>query len=138
MIDRIQIDAHCPIEEMARICFVNKELKPRQEDSELSLWIYSREGENIPHMHVRRKGAPKKEPEVCIRFYEATYFAHGSKIGKLKKEECEWVDSMLRQKFSSKLTYWELAISEWNATNVIHDDKLLPEDLKQPDYTKLK
>lgn len=133
MSERIQIEAHCPIEEMAKIFNMNKELKPRQK-SERELWVYTNEGEGEPHMHIRRTG----KSDVCVKFYSAEYFLHGSKTDKLNSSEKEWLNDMLKLKLSSKLTYWEFAINAWNAANVIHEDKLIPEDLKQPDYTKLK
>ena len=44
---------------------------------------------------------------------------------------------MMREKISSDMTYYKFSIITWNATNVPDENKWIPDNLKQPDYTKL-
>lgn len=133
MTDRVQIDAHCPVEEMSKIGYLNKELDPEQEGP-ISVWIYSREGAYIPHLHIKRKGVKN---DVCVKFTESEYFIHGNKTGTLSGNECKWLDSILREIAYEDTTYWKHAIAVWNLTNAGKRENRLPMDLKQPDYTKL-
>lgn len=132
MTDRIMIDAKYPLYEMAKVFYINRQLKPKQE-SVLSLWVYTNEGESVPHLHVRRTG----EKDACIKFYKAEYFIHGDNTGTLTTDECEWLDDMLKLKMSSGRTFWEYAIDSWNTANAKRDKTEIPYNLKQPDYTKL-
>lgn len=117
------------LEEMARIGFINKENKPRQE-SGLEVFVYTNDGGSIPHFHIKIQG----EQDACVRFDSAKYFSHGSKTSKISSKSAKQLDSMLRSVRRGDETYWEFAIDMWNTNNSKME---IPYDLIQPDYTKL-
>lgn len=119
---------------MARIGFI-----PPGSSKTVEVYVNTDDPGKTPHFHVRKYGKGHKfEWEVCIKFTSAEYFSHGAYKGKLpNKRLAKELDSMLRtvdKKSRFGLTYWELAIDEWNRNN---SDIQLPEDLEQPNYNLL-
>lgn len=90
-----------------------------------------------PHFHVRARNAAW---EICVRYDASKYWYPPYKKGMKLKDKTIFtqIDRMLRAEIpgcNSRLgTYWEWAILAWNTQN---ETMQIPEDLKQPDYTKL-
>ncbi len=118
------------IYEMAKICTLD--------DSSIEIFVNSDDGGKIPHFHVWKKlGGRRHEWEVCIKFESAEYFTHGKYKGTVPTKIAKEIDKTLRQKDTKDKygrTNWDIAIEEWNRNN---SDVTLPDDLVQPDYTKL-
>lgn len=114
---------------MSRIGYLNKEGNPKQK-SKFELYIYTDDAGKIPHMHIHIDG----EHDACIMFDKAEYFIYGKNNNTVDINTAKMIDKLLRQPFNSKITYWEYAIPMWNGNNSTME---LPEDLEQPDYTKL-
>lgn len=117
------------IEAISKIGFLNKETDPKAK-SNLELWIYSNDPGQIPHMHVHIEG----ERDACIRFDSAEYFVHGFNDNKVSSKVAGWIDSLLRKPYKYGIDYWQHAKDLWNENN---SDVEIPEDMEQPDYTKL-
>lgn len=118
------------LDEMARVGYVNKNLNPK-EKSNIQIVIYTDDGGKIPHFHVKVQGSS----DACIRFKSAEYFCHGKHDGVVSTVTAKQIDSLLRMKYkNTEMTYWQYAVNLWNDNN---SDEEIPEDLVQPDYTKL-
>lgn len=101
---------------------------------EVLVFVNPKEGENIPHFHVMRKG----KLHCCICIFEPLYFNHGTKTDKLSSVERKQLDSWLRKPFSkySNNTRWEEIISAWIMLN--NPTKRFPKGKPiQPDYRLL-
>lgn len=121
--------------EMARIGWV-----PYNEPNSIEVYVHTNDAGNIPHFHVRKYSKHGKfEWETYIKYEVAEYFKHGKYKDNLPdKKTAKELDKMLRQidpKSRHRLTFWEVAIDEWNRNN---SDKELPLDLEQPNYCTLK
>ena len=119
---------------MARVGWV-----PCNEPKCIEVYIHTNDSGKTPHFHVRKYSSHNQfEWEVCIAFTEAKYFKHGKYTDELPdKGIAKDLDKMLRtvdKKSKYGMTYWDIALEEWNRNN---SDVELPLDLEQPDYTKL-
>ena len=119
---------------MARLWWV-----PPNVPKGIEVYVHTDDFGRFPHFHVRKYGSNNTfEWETCIRYGSAEYFVHGHYDGKLPNSNiAKRLDCMLRTINPKRrgITYWETAIDDWNANNSTIQ---LPQDLEQPDYTKLK
>ena len=74
--------------------------------------------------------------ETCLCIYEAKYFIHVNKNGKLNKKQLEAVDDFLRHNyFDLNISNWEMICATWDNSNGVHTQY---KGMKQPDYSKTK
>ena len=120
--------------EMARIGFI-----PLGDSKGVEVYVHTDDPGKIPHFHLRKKGSGRGgyEFDICVKFEKAEYFTHGKHKGKIDKKMAKALNDMLKSKdkYEKDMTYWKLAIIEWNRNN---SDAELSLELEQPDYTKLK
>lgn len=103
--------------------------------------IYGKEG-IIPHFHILSKSRSKVKGNksnfnCCICLYEPLYFNHGTKQDKLDKKSKEKLNSWLSEPVdqNTSTTNWEMLCYIWKfAGNPMIN---VPNNPKQPDYTKL-
>lgn len=112
--------------EMARIGFTNDGFE---------VYVNTDDGGNIPHFHYRTKSTWKFHS--CIKIEKSEYFEHEGKEGKLnssqRKELIKFLQSI--DKHDKTKTNWQTLINEWNRNN---SNKQVDENLKMPDYNKLR
>lgn len=95
----------------------------------MRVFVYTREGENIPHFHIIRKGVK----DCCLKIKECDWFIHGKNNNKITKKELELLHEWL---IKDDKKYWKKIISEWNKGK---DEKMkIPNDTDIPEYSKLK
>ena len=132
---KLYIDELDMILEMARIGWI-----PVGNKKGIEVYVHTNDGGNTPHFHVRKYGSNGNfDWECCIMYEKPEYFKHGRYTDELPDRKiAKELDKMLRtvdKKSRNKLTFWEIAIDEWNRNN---SNAELDLDLKQPDYTKIK
>lgn len=103
--------------------------------NEKEIIVYTREGGNIPHVHILD---PQDETfECCVRLDKAEYFHHGNKQDVLnakdRKEFVECMNEVVKTRIG-ELTNWEMAVIIWNKGN---PQAQIPNDAEIPDYLKL-
>ena len=121
--------------EMARVGFV-----PVGTTKTIEVYVHTDDPGKTPHFHVRKYGKNNQfEWETCIQYEKAEYFLHGKYKDKLPNQKItKELDKMMRTKKSGDKygrTYFDYAVEMWNDNN---SDVILPDDIIQPDYTKLK
>lgn len=101
------------------------------EVGECRICVYSNEG-TIPHFHI----IDKNNFECCICIYEAKYFNHGNKQGKLNSKQRKLLNTWMSQPSSvdKSVTNWQVINIAWRIGN---DDKYVPKNPKQPNYTDM-
>lgn len=125
MIKTIDMFAHEPLEEMARIGNVGN----------YEICIFTRDNGSIPHFHMWQIG-DKEKFNTCICITEAKYFKHGSKQSTLNASMRKALDTFLRSNHHMmKVTNYEYIVAAWNDNNP--DGVQISEGIEQPDYTKL-
>lgn len=96
------------------------------------VFIWVKEGENIPHLHITGKGI-----DTAIHIYSNYYFLHGPHTSWLTNKQCEDLNKWFKKKNKrgryKDYTNWEAADLIWrkNFPNPIEFCE------EQPDYTKL-
>lgn len=122
------------------VCYVEdiveEELVTGTSKFSLKISVESNEGSGIPHFHVMKGSITK----ACLKFTDAEYFIHPEHPGTLEKRELSQVDKALRKVDPASDygdTYFTTALKMWNRFRRYDSvNSMLPEDLKQPDYTK--
>lgn len=102
--------------------------------------VFTNDPGKIPHFHYRDSTTHGNEFHSCIRLDKPEYFTHEGKIDKLnskqRKELVKFLkDKAMKGKYFSG-TNWNYLIAMWNNEN--NSDVQLDEDIKMPDYSRLK
>lgn len=97
------------------------------------VFIWKREGSNIPHIHIKNKNI-----DTCVCIYKPYYFLHGqSHIDIMNNDQCKefnnWMKMQNKRSRYKGFTNWEVACILWKNTF----PSLIEEVNVQPDYTKL-
>lgn len=104
----------------------------------IDIMVFENEGP-IPHCHF--KDNQKDSPGGCIRLDKPEYFEHGAYIDKFNsKERKEFINFMnspvrTKYKFLPYTTNYQALCVLWNMNNEQYEIK---DDIKMPDYSKLK
>ena len=103
-----------------------------------SVMIYGCE-EPIPHFNIENK---EKEIFSCVKILENSYFKHNKYNDTLDNKTVKKLVQFLNEphKFFGKHGYnnWQIIYVYWNDNNPDFQIKENIEDLKMPDYSKLK
>lgn len=103
-----------------------------------SVMIYGCE-EPIPHFHIENK---EKEIFSCVKILENSYFKHNKYNDTLDNKTVKKLVQFLNEphKFFGKHGYnnWQIIYVYWNDNNPDFQIKENIENLKMPDYSKLK
>ena len=103
------------------------------------IFVNTNDGGKIPHFHFR-DGKEWDKFHTCIKITEPSYFHHEGKTDVLnsyqKKELQKFMTSKVSlPKYKDKfVNNWELVCFLWDMNN---SDVSIPDDISQPDYTKL-
>lgn len=108
------------LEEMARVGYAN----------DLEILVWTNDGGNIPHFHIRSKDGF----QTCIRLDKADYFHHTGKEGRLNSKQLKALVDFLNQRQRKGLTNWELILLMWNLNN---SNVVVDEDQEMPNYIEL-
>ena len=102
----------------------------------LEVFVNTNDGGYIPHFHIWDSSTRGSEFHTCIRYDCPEYFHHSGKEDTLNSREKKSLDAFFKEPSRNKRfsTNWEYALSMWNDNN---SSMNIPEDLKQPDYTRL-
>ena len=102
----------------------------------LEVFVNTNDGGYIPHFHIWDASTKGSEFHTCIRYDCPEYFHHNGKEDTLNSREKKLLDAFFKAPSRNKRfgTNWEYALSMWNDNN---SSMNIPEDLVQPDYTKL-
>ena len=94
--------------------------------------VFSNEGKNAPHFHLRPANKRIKGQDVCIRLDVPEYFDHNSKYKKRlnHSEKKDFIEFLKETK--DGITFWDLVRLNWNWT--FPDKEISP---CMPDYSKL-
>lgn len=102
------------------------------------IMIYGCEG-HIPHFHVENK---EKEIFSCVKILESSYFIHNKYTDTLDNKTVKKLVQFLNEphKFFGKHGYnnWQIICVYWNDNNPDFQIKENIENLKMPDYSKLR
>ncbi len=104
--------------------------------NEKEVIVYTREGGNIPHIHILNP--QDKTFECCVRLDKAEYFCHGNKQNTLNtKDKKEFVACMNKSTKTrvGHFTNWEIAVLIWNQGN---SQAQISDEIKMPNYLQLK
>lgn len=99
--------------------------------SNTSIFVYSIEGENIPHFHIKIKG---ERTDVCIKILTNDYFIHGKHKGVLNKSSLKKLVNFFNEKHNNEETNWQYLISVWNK----HSQKKISKETHIPNYLEMK
>jgi hypothetical protein len=118
--------------EMAHVGFVG----------DLEVCVFSREGGNIPHVHVHDAGTLGKEFDACVKLESPEYFSHGSHTDKLNTGDKHRLDRFMNDDPNDGVfrTNYEAAVYMWNKSNPQHKVEIERYDDGRPiipDYTTL-
>lgn len=112
--------------------------------STYEIFVCTNDPGKIPHFHLRDVDDWSRF-HTCIRIDKAEYFHHGSKQDMLNNKEKKQLDQFMKSTTKKKihrpgadpliLTNWEYICILWDDNN---SDVELPDDIIQPDYSKLK
>jgi len=100
------------------------------------IFVWTDDTVDIPHIHIWDKDTNGKNFHTCVRLDKAEYINHSGANSVLSYELKRELNTMLSQFRLERITlsYWEYIIIAWNCNNSYQ----LDQDIKQPDYTKLK
>lgn len=100
--------------------------------------VFSNEGGNIPHFHIRDVNTNGSNFHTCVRLDKPEYFHHTGKEdilnSKQKKELVRFLESNSKVKRFSTFTNWEVLLTLWNMNNSTVE---LDEDMSMPNYLDL-
>ena len=94
--------------------------------------VFSNEGKNVPHFHLRPVNKGIKGQDVCIRLDAPEYFDHNPKYKKRlnHSEKKDFIEFLNEE--DEGVTFWDLVRLNWNWT--FPDRKISP---GMPDYSQL-
>ena len=115
--DRVKIiQLMNPIEIRRKIGELNK----------MNIWVYTREGDNIPHFHIKKEGLP----DACLKILECDWFSHGKNSEILYKKDlkklCNWLSK-------DNYLHWKDIIIDWNK----HTNNKININIKMPNYLNI-
>ena len=92
----------------------------------LSVFVYNKEGDYVPHFHVKKIGSN----DICMKILDAAYFKHGKNDGTLTKKELKLLQEWLS---NNNNQHWKEIISEWNKREQgkVSDDTPVPNYLEK-------
>ena len=96
------------------------------EINKMSIWVFTREGEYIPHFHIKIGGLPY----ACLQINEAKWFSHGDYCKILYKKHLKELYNWLCE---NNYKYWKEIIIEWNK----HANNKIDINLKIPNYLNI-
>lgn len=106
---------------------------------DLEVYVNTDDAGKIPHFHLRDKNEWDKF-HTCIKIESAEYFLHEGKedtlnSGQRKELQKFMTDKVSISRYADKFdNNWQLICFLWDINN---SDVTIPEDIEQPDYTKL-
>ena len=93
-----------------------------------TMFIYNKEGINIPHFHIKRF----KHPSCCIKILSNEYFIHGMHTGTLNNKEAK----ILYKWFIEDKNRWLRIINVWNK-HIQNDSDKISINSPLPDYKNI-
>lgn len=109
--------------------FLQLNLEQRRKIGEISnmkIYVYDNEGQNIPHFHIRINDLP----DACLKILEAKWFDHGKNTGVLYRKQLKELYNWLCE---NNYKYWKEIIIEWNK----HANNKIDINLKIPNYLNI-
>ena len=73
----------------------------------MKIYVYSNEGENIPHFHISKID----KTDCCLKILKPEWFIHGKNNGTISKKELKLLYEWLNK---DNRFYWKEIINEWN------------------------
>ena len=109
---------------------------------DLEVCVFSREGGNIPHVHVHDTNTIGKQFDCCVKLEYPEYFDHGCHTDKLNSKQRHRLNDFMNAdpKDVNFSTNYEIAVFMWNRSNPQHEVELEYYDdgrVIVPDYTTL-
>lgn len=118
--------------EMARVGFLD----------ELEICVYTDDGGNIPHVHIRDVATRGKNFDACVKLEYPEYFEHGSHTDFLNTKQKHQLNDFMNEVPAKGVfrTNYEKAVYMWNDNNSNRDVELEYYDDGRviiPDYSTL-
>ena len=100
-----------PLLEMARVGYLN---------GQLEVYVKTKDGGSIPHVHVRDTNTQGRLFETCIELGRNMYFLHGKYDQMLTKKQCQRFNEFMHEEIHTRTfngTVYEFAVDMWNYNN---------------------
>jgi len=92
----------------------------------MQIWVYNREGENIPHFHIKIEGLPY----ACLQINKAEWFSHRAYCKILYKKQLKELYNWLCE---NNYKHWKEIIIEWNK----HANNKIDINFQIPNYLNI-